>query len=72
MKELKKGVLKKKNEFYMQQTRTFILTNEPKLRYYKNETEYRVSNFTCLHQFREKFHYRGKLTQGVLEETDLK
>lgn len=42
LKELKRGLLKKRNEFYLQQTRTFILTNEPKLRYYKNEEEYKV------------------------------
>ncbi len=44
LREIKRGLLKKRNEYYMQQTRTFILTNEPKLRYYKSDSEYRVSD----------------------------
>ena len=39
IKEVKRGQLKKRNQYYMKQVRTFILTNEPKLTYYKNETE---------------------------------
>lgn len=41
IKEVKRGNLKKKNQYFMKQVRTFILTNEPKLTYYKNETEYK-------------------------------
>lgn len=41
IKEVKRGHLKKKNQYFMKQVRTFILTNEPKLTYYKNETEYK-------------------------------
>lgn len=36
VEELKRGLLKKRNEFYMKQTRTFILTSAPSLKYYKN------------------------------------
>jgi hypothetical protein len=39
IKEVKRGVLKKRNEYFMKQSRLFVLTNEPKLTYYKNETE---------------------------------
>ncbi|CDW79266.1 3-phosphoinositide-dependent protein kinase 1 [Stylonychia lemnae] len=41
VEELKRGLLKKRNEYFMQQTRTFILTNEPSLKYYKNESQFR-------------------------------
>ncbi|CDW87721.1 3-phosphoinositide-dependent protein kinase 1 [Stylonychia lemnae] len=41
VKELKRGLIKKRNQYYMKQVRTFILTTEPKLSYYKDETEYR-------------------------------
>ena len=41
IKEIKRGLLKKKNRFYMQQIRTFVLTSEPRLKYYKNETEFK-------------------------------
>ncbi|CDW79872.1 agc pdk1 protein kinase [Stylonychia lemnae] len=41
IKELKKGLLKKKNRFYMQQQRIFILTSEPRLKYYKNDADFR-------------------------------
>lgn len=44
IQEIRRGLLKKKNEWYMQQTRTFVLTNEPRLRYYRNGTELRVSH----------------------------
>lgn len=42
--EIKRGFLKKKNEWFIQQTRTFVLTNEPRLRYYRNQDDYRVRN----------------------------
>lgn len=41
IKEVKRGVLKKRNEYFMKQARTFILTTEPRLTYYKNDTEYK-------------------------------
>lgn len=41
IKEVKRGILKKRNEYYMKQARTFILTTEPRFTYYKNETEYK-------------------------------
>ena len=34
-------MLKKKNRFLMQQTRLFILTSEPRLKYYKNDLDFR-------------------------------
>lgn len=41
VKEIKKGLLKKKNRFFMKQTRIFILTTEPRLKYYKTENDFR-------------------------------
>jgi hypothetical protein len=41
IKEIKRGELRKKNRFFMQQTRTFVLTSEPRLKYYKNESDFR-------------------------------
>ena len=45
IKEVKRGVLKKRNEYYMKQARTFILTTEPRLSYYKNDTEFKVRSY---------------------------
>ena len=39
--QIKKGFLKKKNRFFMNQIRIFVLTSEPRLKYYKNETDFR-------------------------------
>ena len=41
IKEIKRGDLKKRNKFFVKQTRTFVLTNEPRIKYYKNKTELR-------------------------------
>ena len=41
IKEIKRGLLKKKNRFFMQQNRIFILTTEPRLKYYKNDNDFR-------------------------------
>eukprot|EP00347_Sterkiella_histriomuscorum_P001996 403369877 len=41
LKEIKRGQLKKKNRFFINQNRIFVLTNEPRLRYYKTEREFR-------------------------------
>lgn len=49
VRELRKGLLKKKNEWYMQQVRTFVLTSEPKLKYYKHGTELRVRLFDMVY-----------------------
>eukprot|EP00347_Sterkiella_histriomuscorum_P007491 403348718 len=41
IEDIKRGLLKKRNEYYIQQTRSFVLTNEPTLKYYKNDNNYR-------------------------------
>lgn len=41
IKEIKRGILKKKNRFFMKQTRIFVLTTEPRLKYYKTEHDFR-------------------------------
>eukprot|EP00347_Sterkiella_histriomuscorum_P000106 403377158 len=41
IQELKRGFLKKKNRFFMQQIRIFVLTSEPRLKYYKNDNDFR-------------------------------
>lgn len=51
LKEIKKGILKKRNEWYIQQERTFLLTNEPTLKYYRNETILRVNPINAYHNF---------------------
>jgi len=67
---MKRGILKKRNEFFMKQGRMFILTNEPSLKYYKNETELRVRKFCSL--FREKFLLTGRFMPDEVGETGLK
>ena len=60
----------------MMQQRTFILTNEPRLKYYKNETIFRVSILTFISSqilcSREKLYYQGKCMQGGQLEIDSK
>lgn len=41
IKEIKRGYLKKKNRFFINQIRIFVLTSEPRLKYYKNEKDFR-------------------------------
>ena len=41
IKEIKRGYLKKKNRFFINQIRIFVLTSEPRLKYYKNENDFR-------------------------------
>ena len=61
-------MLKKKNRFLMQQTRLFILTSEPRIKYYKNDLDFR-GEIPLTHDVKVKYQSGGMFSITTCRKT---